>query len=371
MSTEDVQKKIVNTIALIAKKADSDDIHLQIIRGAITEVDPIMCYYKFSYNNHIFIAHSSLTDLSVGEIVYILFDGSEDGNVILCSQATKTGTKLLLNNIITQYYLSSSDKVEEIPTETSSQDTYQWQEAMPEITPERPQIWTRLKYIYSDNSIKYTSPEKGRSNQTLLTYVNNPDYLKEIENITKDVNDIIGVSDTELADLTKTNEEINSFVTKETTLNVSYLKDTAQKTFGSDTKLHQDDKSLDILINAKNKTSPIGIEDNVSTTENFHFNNDGLEISHQETINDSTEVSKESALYSEDGFKINKTEVNSSGESVETNYIDINTNESKLQTLNVVEKFRAGSHSVAMLTGKDSDGTTREGTAFYWVGDVK
>ena len=75
MSTEDVQKKIVNTIALIAKKADNDDIHLQIIRGAITEVDPIMCYYKFSYNNHIFIAHSSLTDLSVGEIVYILFDG--------------------------------------------------------------------------------------------------------------------------------------------------------------------------------------------------------------------------------------------------------------------------------------------------------
>lgn len=162
MDKEKLQKEIVDAISQIAKNEASKNNKITIVKGEITGVDPLNCYYNFSYNNHLYSARSVLGGYSVGQKVFIAFSGEQENNIILCGEIIGGGTvagseERVLSSITQQYYISNSSEIEP-PQNPGEGAQYQWSDERLEPTKEAPFLWIRYKYVYTDASIEYSRP---------------------------------------------------------------------------------------------------------------------------------------------------------------------------------------------------------------------
>lgn len=184
MDKEKLQKEIVDAISQIAKNEARKNSKITIVKGEITGVDPLNCYYNFSYDNHLYSARSVLGGYSVGQKVFIAFSGEQENNIILCGEIIGGGTvagseEKVLSSIVQQYYISNSSKIE--PPQNPGEDAqYQWSDTKLTPTEEAPYLWTRYKYVYTDASIIYTTPYVlnfteaiNESNETITDYIDN------------------------------------------------------------------------------------------------------------------------------------------------------------------------------------------------------
>ena len=150
MSTvEDIQKKFIEAVETITKMQNSQMTHLQIVKGKVVALDPIACYVKFSYNNHEYFGYSAISNFKIGEVILVLFDGSEDNNVVLCSVTSTVSGGKSISDLTMQYYLSNSNVKTDIPESDPG-----WVMTEPTPTTDKPYIWTRVIYVYSDGEVK-------------------------------------------------------------------------------------------------------------------------------------------------------------------------------------------------------------------------
>lgn len=150
MSTvEDIQKKFIEAVETITKMQNSQMTHLQIVKGKVVALDPIACYVKFSYNNHEYFGYSAISNFKIGEVILVLFDGSEDNNVVLCSVTSTVSGGKSISDLTMQYYLSNSNVKTDIPESDPG-----WVTTEPTPTTDKPYIWTRVIYVYSDGEVK-------------------------------------------------------------------------------------------------------------------------------------------------------------------------------------------------------------------------
>ena len=150
MSTvEDIQKKFIEAVETITKMQNSQMTHLQIVKGKVVALDPIACYVKFSYNNHEYFGYSAISNFKIGEVILVLFDGSEDNNVVLCSITSTVSGGKSISDLTMQYYLSNSNVKTDIPESDPG-----WVMTEPTPTTDKPYIWTRVIYVYSDGEVK-------------------------------------------------------------------------------------------------------------------------------------------------------------------------------------------------------------------------
>lgn len=182
MDKEKLQKEIVDAISQIAKNEARKNSKITIVKGEITGVDPLNCYYNFSYNNHLYSARSVLGGYSVGQKVFIAFSGEQENNIVLCGEIIGGGTvagseEKVLSSIVQQYYISNSSEIEP-PQNPGEGAQYQWSDTKLTPTEEAPYLWTRYKYIYTDASIIYTTPYVlnlteaiNESNETITDYI--------------------------------------------------------------------------------------------------------------------------------------------------------------------------------------------------------
>lgn len=162
MDKEKLQKEIVDAISQIAKNEASKNNKITIVKGEITGVDPLNCYYNFSYNNHLYSARSVLGGYSVGQKVFVAFSGEQENNIILCGEIIGGGTvagseERVLSSITQQYYISNSSEIEP-PQNPGEGAQYQWSDERLEPTKGAPYLWIRYKYVYTDASIEYSRP---------------------------------------------------------------------------------------------------------------------------------------------------------------------------------------------------------------------
>lgn len=182
MDKEKLQKEIVNAISQIAKNEASKNNKITIVKGEITGVDPLNCYYNFSYNNHLYSARSVLGGYSVGQKVFVAFSGEQENNIILCGEIIGGGTvagseERVLSSITQQYYISNSSEIEP-PQNPGEGAQYQWSDERLEPTKEAPYLWSRYKYTYTDASVEYSTPYVinvteaiNESNETITDYI--------------------------------------------------------------------------------------------------------------------------------------------------------------------------------------------------------
>lgn len=182
MDKEKLQKEIVDAISQIAKNEASKNNKITIVKGEITGVDPLNCYYNFSYNNHLYSARSVLGGYSVGQKVFIAFSGEQENNIILCGEIIGGGTvagseERVLSSITQQYYISNSSEIEP-PQNPGEGAQYQWSDERLEPTKEAPYLWSRYKYTYTDASVEYSTPYVinvteaiNESNETITDYI--------------------------------------------------------------------------------------------------------------------------------------------------------------------------------------------------------
>ncbi len=150
MSTvEDIQKKFIEAVETITKMQNGQMTHLQIVKGKVVALDPIACYVKFSYNNHEYFGYSAISNFKIGEVILVLFDGSEDNNVVLCSVTSTVSGGKSISDLTMQYYLSNSNVKTDIPESDPG-----WVMTEPTPTTDKPYIWTRVIYVYSDGEVK-------------------------------------------------------------------------------------------------------------------------------------------------------------------------------------------------------------------------
>ena len=150
MSTvEDIQKKFIEAVETITKMQNSQMTHLQIVKGKVVALDPIACYVKFSYNNHEYFGYSAISNFKIGEVILVLFDGSEDNNVVLCSVTSTVSGGKSISDLTMQYYLSNSNVKTDIPESDPG-----WVTTEPTPTTDKPYIWTRVIYVYLDGEVK-------------------------------------------------------------------------------------------------------------------------------------------------------------------------------------------------------------------------
>lgn len=184
MDKEKLQKEIVDAISQIAKNEASKNNKITIVKGEITGVDPLNCYYNFSYDNHLYSARSVLGGYSVGQKVFVAFSGEQENNIILCGEIIGGGTvagseERVLSSITQQYYISNSSEIEP-PQNLGEGAQYQWSDERLEPTKEAPYLWTRYKYTYTDGSVEYSTPYVinvteaiNESNETITDYIDN------------------------------------------------------------------------------------------------------------------------------------------------------------------------------------------------------
>lgn len=182
MDKEKLQKEIVDAISQIAKNEASKNNKITIVKGEIIGVDPLNCYYNFSYNNHLYSARSVLGGYSVGQKVFIAFSGEQENNIILCGEIIGGGTvagseERVLSSITQQYYISNSSEIEP-PQNPGEGAQYQWSDERLEPTKEAPYLWSRYKYTYTDASVEYSTPYVinvteaiNESNETITDYI--------------------------------------------------------------------------------------------------------------------------------------------------------------------------------------------------------
>lgn len=182
MDKEKLQKEIVDAISQIAKNEASKNNKITIVKGEIAGVDPLNCYYNFSYNNHLYSARSVLGGYSVGQKVFIAFSGEQENNIILCGEIIGGGTvagseERVLSSITQQYYISNSSEIEP-PQNPGEGAQYQWSDERLEPTKEASYLWTRYKYTYTDGSVEYSTPYVinvteaiNESNETITDYI--------------------------------------------------------------------------------------------------------------------------------------------------------------------------------------------------------
>ena len=182
MDKEKLQKEIVDAISQIAKNEASKNNKITIVKGEITGVDPLNCYYNFSYNNHLYSARSVLGGYSVGQKVFVAFSGEQENNIILCGEIIGGGTvagseERVLSSITQQYYISNSSEIEP-PQNPGEGAQYQWSDERLEPTKEAPYLWSRYKYTYTDASVEYSTPYVinvteaiNESNETITDYI--------------------------------------------------------------------------------------------------------------------------------------------------------------------------------------------------------
>ena len=184
MDKEKLQKEIVDAISQIAKNEASKNNKITIVKGEITGVDPLNCYYNFSYDNHLYSARSVLGGYSVGQKVFVAFSGEQENNIILCGEIIGGGTvagseERVLSSITQQYYISNSSEIEP-PQNPGEGAQYQWSDERLEPTKEAPYLWSRYKYTYTDGSVEYSTPYVinvteaiNESNETITDYIDN------------------------------------------------------------------------------------------------------------------------------------------------------------------------------------------------------
>lgn len=171
-TSEDIQKKFVEAVKTIAENVNSSKEHLELIEAIITDEDDIGCFYKFSYQNHIFSGRTSLGGFSVGDIVYVLFSGTQEDNIILCGKNYMLGNMVYLVSSISQYYLSSSSS---IPPEDSVEGIGHWIDTYPDPTLALPYIWSRDKKIYSNNEIEFSAIKILNKNNSVFFQPEEPE----------------------------------------------------------------------------------------------------------------------------------------------------------------------------------------------------
>lgn len=153
-NTKTIQKIFLDSIMTVVREEIQKGRSADVVYATITGVDELGSFYRFTYNGHEYIGHSNLPNFSVGENVYVLFNGSQDENVILCGENVSDGSfngNKYVTRVLTQYIISDNSTV--VP----SDDSANWKTGYETQDSDKGR-WVRTVTNYSDGSVEYSIP---------------------------------------------------------------------------------------------------------------------------------------------------------------------------------------------------------------------
>ena len=153
-NTKTIQKILLDSIMTVVREEIQKGRSADVVYATITGVDELGSFYRFTYNGHEYIGHSNLPNFSVGENVYVLFNGSQDENVILCGENVSDGSfngNKYVTRVLTQYIISDNSTV--VP----SDDSANWKTGYETQDFDKGR-WVRTVTNYSDGSVEYSTP---------------------------------------------------------------------------------------------------------------------------------------------------------------------------------------------------------------------
>lgn len=153
-NTKTIQKILLDSIMTVVREEIQKGRSADVVYATITGVDKLGSFYRFTYNGHEYIGHSNLPNFSVGENVYVLFNGSQDENVILCGENVSDGSfngNKYVTRVLTQYIISDNSTV--VP----SDDSANWKTGYETQDSDKGR-WIRTVTNYSDGSVEYSTP---------------------------------------------------------------------------------------------------------------------------------------------------------------------------------------------------------------------
>ena len=153
-NTKTIQKIFLDSIMTVVREEIQKGRSADVVYATITGVDELGSFYRFTYNGHEYIGHSNLPNFSVGENVYVLFNGSQDENVVLCGENVSDGSfngNKYVTRVLTQYIISDNSTV--VP----SDDSANWKTGYETQDSDKGR-WVRTVTNYSDGSVEYSTP---------------------------------------------------------------------------------------------------------------------------------------------------------------------------------------------------------------------